>query len=104
MGMRSIALGFLRQKWISTLAGCFLFLAGCSTPMRISAADFKREYAMVGQPQTMRSVTYLGVREGRALLKIGSLPVLGGKWKERIVYVPVEELDPAFRRTLPPGT
>jgi hypothetical protein len=71
--------------------------AGCSGPDHISVADFKTEYAMVGAPQTMRDVSFLGVRDGKAFLKIRSMPIVGSKWKERIVYVELSELDAATR-------
>jgi hypothetical protein len=77
-----------------------IFFAGCSGPEHISVAEFKREYAMVGQPQSMKSVEFLGVRDGSAFLKIRSMPILGSKWKERLVYVELTEVDAGFRESL----
>ena len=77
-----------------------LVMTGCSEPERVSVAEFKREYEMVGMPQTMKDVEFLGVRDGRAFLKIRSMPLVGSKWKERVTYVELKELDAALRESL----
>ena len=79
-----------------------LLMTGCSGPDHVSVAEFKKEYAMAGQPQSMRHVTYLGVRDGRVVVQVSSMPVIGSEWKKRIIYVLVSELDSAFLRSLPP--
>jgi len=71
------------------------------TPKRVSPADFKKEYAAVGMPQTMHSVTYLGQREGRAYINHSSKSVIGGKWSDSVIYVELAELDATFRDSLP---
>jgi hypothetical protein len=53
--------------------------AGCSGPEHISASEFKREYAMAGQPQSVKTLEFLGVHDGRAFLTIGSIPIFGSK-------------------------
>ena len=78
-----------------------LLVDGCSSPDHVSVTDFKKEYAMVGQPQSMRNVSYLGVRDGRAILKVSSMPLVGSEWQDRTIYVRVSELDEAFVRSLP---
>ncbi|MCF7674498.1 MAG: hypothetical protein K9N23_20325 [Akkermansiaceae bacterium] len=71
------------------------------TPKRVSPAEFKKEYASVGMPQTMHSVTYLGQRDGRAYIKHSSKSVVSGKWSDRVIYVDLAELDATFRDSLP---
>jgi len=39
-----------------------LLLCGCSGPERVTPAEFKKQYAEVGMPQSMHNVTYLGCR------------------------------------------
>lgn len=71
------------------------------TPKRVSPAEFKKEYASVGMPQTVHSVTYLGQRDGRAYINHSSKSVLSGKWSDRVIYVDLAELDGTFRDSLP---
>src|SRR5689334_2414037 len=78
-----------------------LLLSGCSGPEHVSPAEFKRQYAWVGQAQTVREVTYLGQREGRAYLKVSSMSTVSRKWSEHIIYVELSELDAPFRDSLP---
>jgi hypothetical protein len=82
-----------------------LFLAvlscGRTDPGHVSAAEFQREYASVGQAQTVRDVAYLGQRGGRAYLRVKSMSTIGKEWSERTVFVELSELDEAFRASLP---
>lgn len=80
-----------------------LLVVGCTGPDHVSVAEFKKEHALVGQPQSMRRVTIIGVRGRKALLKVSSMPMVGGKWKDRIIYALVGELDGAILQSfLPP--
>lgn len=77
-------------------------LCGCAGPKHVTAAEFQRQYAWVGQPQTMHSVTYLGRKEGRAFIQVSSMSTVNQKkWSERVIYAELSELEPAFRATLP---
>jgi outer membrane biogenesis lipoprotein LolB len=78
-----------------------LLLCGCSEPARVSPAEFKNQYAWVGQAQTMHDVTYLGQRDGRAYIKISSRSTVSRKWSDRVIYVELAKLDVAFRDSLP---
>jgi outer membrane biogenesis lipoprotein LolB len=78
-----------------------LLLCGCSGPKRVGPAEFKHQYAWVGKPQTMQSVTYLGQRDGRAYVQISAMSSLTKKWSDRVVYVELSKLDAAFRDSLP---
>jgi hypothetical protein len=71
------------------------------TPKRVSPAEFKKEYASVGMPQTMHSITYLGQRDGRAYINHSSKSVVSGKWSDRVICVDLAELDATFRDSLP---
>ena len=85
------------------LAAIFLvaFLCGCSGPERVSPKEFEKQYAWVGQLQTMQNVTYLGQRGGRAYIKISSMSVISREWSDHVIYVELANLDPAFRDILP---
>lgn len=93
----------LAMKIIAPIVLAFL-LSGCSDPEHVSPAEFKRQYAWVGQAQTVREVSYLGQRQGRAYLKVSSMATLSRKWSEHIIYVELAELDAAFRESLPKTT
>lgn len=76
-------------------------LGGCSGPRRMSAAKFQENYAQVSSVNTISSTTYLGQRDGRAMLRIGSMNLITQRWSEQDYYVDLDELDPEFRKTLP---
>jgi outer membrane biogenesis lipoprotein LolB len=78
-----------------------LLLCGCTGPERVSPAEFKRQYAWVGQAQTVKDVQYLGQRDGRAYIKISSMSTVSRKWSDHIIYVELAKLDSAFRDSLP---
>ena len=79
-----------------------LLLSACSGPQHVSPAEFENEYAWAGTAQTMRNITYLGQRDGRAFLRVSSMSTVGEKrWSERVIYVELAELEPAFRDALP---
>lgn len=77
-----------------------LFLPGCAGSRNVSAAEFQREYALVGQAQTIRSCEYLGQRDGRAYMKVGTMyPVIG--WSERVICADLATLEKDFQDSLP---
>ena len=78
-----------------------LLLCGCSGPARVTPAEFKKQYAEVGMPQSMHSVTYLGRRDDRAYIKRRSMSMASGEWSDRVFYVELAELDATFRDSLP---
>lgn len=78
-----------------------LLLCGCSGPKRVTPAEFKKQYAEVGMPQSMHSVTYLGHRDGRAYIKRSSMSTVSRKWSDHVIYVELTELDATFRDSLP---
>ena len=78
-----------------------LFLCACTGPEHVSPAEFKKQHAWVGQPQTMHHVEYLGRRDGRAFIRVSSMSTVGKKWSDRVIYVELAELDAAFRDSLP---
>jgi len=78
-----------------------LLLCGCSGPEHVSPAEFKKQYAWVGQAQTMHDVAYLGRRDGRAFIRVNSMSTGSKKWSDHVIYVELAELDPAFRDSLP---
>ena len=75
--------------------------AGGTGAQQVSASQFQEEYAWVGQPQSMHSVTYLGQRDGQAFLCRRSMSALRQEWSDQLLYVELAELAPAFRESLP---
>jgi len=46
--------------------------------------------------------TYLGLRDGRAFIRVSSMSTISQKkWSDRVIYVELSELDPTFRDSLP---
>ena len=78
-----------------------LLLCACSEPEHVSPAKFKSEYEWVGKAQSVKKDEYLGQREGRVFLRVGSLSPITGKWSDHVLYVRLDELEPAFRDSLP---
>lgn len=88
------------MKILAPLLLTFL-LCSCAGPKRVSTAEFKRQYAWVGQPQTMHDVAYLGHCEGRAYLRVRSMSTINkNKWSDKVIYVELSALDPGFRDAL----
>lgn len=67
---------------------------------KVTAKEFKKQYASVGMPQTMHDISYLGRQDGKAFIRARSKSILNGRWTERVIYVPVDDLDQAFRDNL----
>lgn len=79
-----------------------VLLCGCAGPRHVSATQFKQEYALIGQSQSMHTVTYLGQRDGRAFICRRSISAVSqNKWSDHVIYVELAELEPAFRDSLP---
>ena len=79
-----------------------LLLCGCSKPEHVAPAEFKKQYAWVGQAQTMHDISYLGQRDGRAFIRVRSMSTYDSeKWSDRVIYVELVELEPVFRESLP---
>jgi hypothetical protein len=77
-----------------------LLLCGCSGPERVTSAEFKKQYAEVGMPQSMHSITYLGCRDGRAYIQCRSMYPVSRKWSDRVIYVELIQVDATFRDSL----
>ena len=78
-----------------------LLVCGCNGPEHVSPAKFEAQYAAVGQTGTMQITHYLGQRDGRAFIRVSSMSPLSGRWSDRVIYVKLAELEPAFRDSLP---
>ncbi len=79
-----------------------LLLCSCTGPEHVSPAEFKRQYAWVGQAQTVHDVVYLGRQDGRAFIRVSSMSMINQKkWSDPVIYVELSELEPAFRDSLP---
>ena len=90
------------MKTLTLLLLAALSLCGCTGPKHVSPAKFKAQYAVVGQPGTMRTAEYLGQRDGRAFIRVSSMSTLNQKkWSDEVIYVELAELEPAFRDSLP---
>lgn len=85
----------------ATFLSCALLLQpGCSGPAHISPQEFKSQYEL-GANQSTRVAAYLGQLDGKAYMSIKSMSSMQKAWTERIVYVNLSELDPAFAASLP---
>ena len=81
-----------------------MLLCGCTGPRWVSSNRFQQEYAGIGQPQSMHTITYLGQCDGRAFLRRRSMSLVSQKkWSDEVLYVELAELDPTFRESLPTG-
>src|SRR4030095_14454898 len=89
-----------RMKFIAPLILAAL-LCGCTGPEHVSPAEFKKQYGLVGEPQTMHSLSYVGQRDGKAFIRVSCISTVSKKWSDHIIYVELTELDPAFRDALP---
>ncbi len=78
-----------------------LVLGGCTGPEHVSSAEFKIQYVSVGQAQSVRNVTYLGRRDGRAFIQVSTRYPLNVGWSDHVVYVELAELEPEFLDALP---
>jgi hypothetical protein len=78
-----------------------VLLCGCTGPEHVSPAEFKKQYGLVGEPQTMHAVTYLGQRDAKAFIRVSSMSTVSKKWSDHIIYIELTELDSAFRDALP---
>lgn len=78
-----------------------LLFCGCSGAECVTPSEFKKQYAEVGMPQSMHSVTYLGRRDGRAYIKRSSMSKVSSKWSDQVICVELTELDATFRDSLP---
>jgi len=73
-----------------------------TTPRPIPASNFESIYRL-GDPQTAIATEYLGQLDGRAYLRITSIPVSNPKnHSEKIVFADVSQFDKSFRDALPP--
>lgn len=88
------------MKILAPILLAFL-LCGCGGPKHVSPAEFKKQYASVGMPQSMHSITYLGQRGGQAYINRSSMSTVSGEWSDHVIYVELTELDAAFRDSLP---
>lgn len=81
-----------------------IVLSGCGGVQHISVREFKSQYQS-GACQSMKCASYLGQGDGRAYLTISEMSSYNQrKWTTRTVYVRLDELDAAFRDSLPKTT
>ena len=105
----------LTMKTITALSIIALAIAGIakaaekeSEPKmeKVSVAEFKEQYANTKIVHSVHEITYLGHKDGNASIRVRSMlnasSLLPGKsrWSERIIYVPLQDLDPEFRAEL----
>jgi len=78
-----------------------LILIACAHAKHVSADEFMGHYKWVGQPQSVKAITYLGQKDGKAFLKISSMSAVSQKWSDQVVFTELSELPQAFRIALP---
>jgi hypothetical protein len=68
----------------------------CSRKSRqVSAAEFQREFEM-RHTQTMRWSAYLGETNGTVYLLRKTMPLVGSKWKEEVLFTETNGLAPGL--------
>jgi hypothetical protein len=70
--------------------------ASCSTkPKHVSAAEFQREFEM-RHTQTMNWSAYLGETNGAVYMLRKTMPLVGSKWKEEVLFTETNGLAPGL--------
>ncbi|NWJ42607.1 MAG: hypothetical protein HXX12_16720 [Geothrix sp.] len=78
-----------------------LILIACADAKHVSSDEFMAQYKWVGQPQSVKAISYLGQKDGKAFLKISSMSAVTQKWSDQVIFTELSELPQAFRNTLP---
>ena len=87
---RAVWLSFAFEHMITRRILPLLFLAGlmvsCSTkPQHVSAADFQKQWDM-RNAQTVHWCSYLGETNGNVCMLRKTMPLVGSKWKEEVLF------------------
>jgi hypothetical protein len=70
--------------------------AGCSTkPRQVSAAEFQKQWQM-RHAQTVHWYSYLGETTGNVYILRRSMPLVGSKWKEEVLFTATNGLPAAL--------
>lgn len=75
-------------------------------PKQVTPEEFRKQYEMTKIVHSAQEITYLGISEGNALIRVrraisaGSLLSAKGQWSERVISVPVKDLEEEFRKEL----
>lgn len=71
-------------------------VVGCSTkPRHVSAADFQKQWEM-RHAQTVHWSSYLGETNGNVYMLRKTMPLVGSKWKEEVLFTETNGLAPGF--------
>ena len=70
--------------------------SGCSTkPRHISAAEFQKQWKM-RNTQTVHWSSYLGETNGNVYMLRKTMPLVGSKWKEEVLFTETNGLPAGF--------
>jgi hypothetical protein len=83
----------LRIVGLLLLAG---LMASCSTkPQHVSATEFQKQWGM-RHAQTVHWCSYLGVTNGSVYMLRKTMPLVGSKWKEEVLFTETNGLPSDF--------
>ncbi len=83
----------LRIVAILLLAGLMI---SCSTePQHVSATEFQKQWEM-RDAQTVQWCSYLGVTNGDVYMLRKTMPLVGSKWKEEVLFTETNGLSADF--------
>ena len=71
--------------------GMAFVLSGCNEPNQVTGQEFMAMHAR--NPETMRQTEFVGVRDGKAILKVSEMSLANKKkWKESYFVTDIENL------------
>ena len=86
---------------VAALALAF-FLTGCDDTRQVTGQEFQAMLAR--NPESMRSTQYLGVKDGKAYLKVSEMSLLRkNEWRDTYYATEAANLPPAWLETHKPG-
>ena len=89
-----------RMTMLSLLTGAIVLLCGCNKPTEISGAAFTT--MLKRPPETMRSTQYVGISDGKAVLKVSKMSLVNkSKWNDTYFVTPVDNLPKDFPYPIP---
>jgi len=76
------------------------FLIACDGAEHVSAGEFMTQFGWVNKPQSVKAVSYLGQKDGKAFIQVRSMSSATQKWSDKVIYVELSELDASSQKAL----
>ena len=70
-----------------------LFFCGCSNESHVSEKVFIENYENINVQHTMKSVSYIGIKNNKAYLKVSTMSMINRRWSDEIIYINLSELN-----------